>query len=69
MLKTAVLAQAATLFPETADWWGVTVANVAESYASWLKSEEYQDKMWRAGRSPSENKMLGLFSDVVFGRV
>ena len=25
--------------------------------------------MWRAGRSPSENKMLGLFSDVVFGRV
>ena len=25
--------------------------------------------MWRAGRSPSENKMLGLFWDVVFGRV
>jgi hypothetical protein len=69
MLKTAVLAKAATIFPETADWWGVTVANIAESYTSWFKSEEYQDKMWRAGRSPSENKMLGLFSDVVFGRV
>ena len=25
--------------------------------------------MWRAGRFPSENKMLGLFSDIVFGRV
>ena len=45
------------------------MANIAESYTSWFKSEDDQDKMWRAGRSPSENKMLGLLSDVVFGRV
>jgi hypothetical protein len=70
MLKTAGLANAATLFfPESADWWGIAVANIAESYTSWFKSEDEQDKMWRAGRSPSENNMLGLFSDVVFGRV
>ena len=69
MLKTAVLAKAAILFPESADWRGVAVANIAESFTSWFKSEEEQDKMWRAGRSPSENKMLGFFSDVVFGRV
>ena len=69
MLKTAVLAKAAILFPESADWWGVAVANTAESFTSWLKSEEEQDKMWRPGRSPSENKALGFFSDVVFGRV
>ena len=45
------------------------MANLAESDASWFKSESDHNKMWRAGRSPSENKMLGLFSDVVFGRV
>jgi hypothetical protein len=59
MLKTAVLAKAAILAPESADWWGVAVANIAESFTSWFKSEEEQDKMRRAGRSPSENKMLG----------
>ena len=45
------------------------MANIAESFASWFKSEEEHNKMWRAGRSPSENKMLGFFSDVVCGRV
>ena len=45
------------------------MANIAESYTSWFKSEEYQDKMWRAGRSPSENSVLGLLSGVVFGSV
>ena len=69
MLKTAVLAKAAILFPESADWRGVAVANIAESFTSWFKSEDDQEKMWRAGRSPSENKLLGLLSDVVFGRV
>ena len=48
---------------------GVTVAHIAESYTSWFRSEEGQDNMWRAGRSPSENKMLGLVLDVVFVRV
>ena len=69
MLKPAVSAKAATLFPESADWWGGTVSNIAESYTSWFGSEEGQDKTWRAGRSPSESKMLSFFSDVVFGKV
>ena len=69
MLKTAVLAKAAMLFPESADWLGIAVANIAESFTFWFKSEEEQDTMWRAGRSPSENKMLGFFSDIVFGTV
>jgi len=68
-LKTAILAKAATLFPESADWWGVTLSNIAESYKSWFTSEESPVKTWRAGRAPSEGKFLSFFSDVVFGKV
>jgi hypothetical protein len=69
LLKTAVLAKAATLFPDSADWWGMTVSNLAESYKSWFLAEEQGSKTWRAGHAPSESKFLGFLSDVVFGKV
>lgn len=67
-LKNALLHKAKALFPESADWFGITVAGVAESFKSWFENEAAVDKAWRAGRPPSETKCLNFFSEVVFGR-
>ena len=67
-LKSVFLAKAASMFPESADWFSITVSSTAESFKSWSDAEDSSDKAWRAGRPPAEVKCLAFFADLVFGK-
>ena len=67
-LRGAILGKFKVMFPESADWFSISVSNVAESFRSWFEHEESAEKSWRAGRPPSETKALQFFGEVVFGR-
>ena len=67
-LKIAVMSKAKALFPESSDWFLVTVVEATDSFKSWFEHEEATDKSWRAGRPVSEIKFLNFLTEVVFGR-
>ena len=67
-LKNAFMSKAKDLFPESSDWFLVTVVEATDSFKSWFEHEEATDKSWRAGRPVSEIKFLHFLTEVVFGR-